>query len=80
MRKIMELYKVKLNERKIEADYHIHWHHIIRSTSGDYQYIEFDFERSLEDIPNAMLTKKNVIMVYNDRNDNIMYKGFVRKI
>jgi len=75
----MKISKISLNERKIENDYHINYSNIRKNKNGNYEFVEFEIDKTLADVPNVMLKGKRTVMVYVIEHGNIFYKGFVRQ-
>jgi len=70
--------KVNFNENKIENDYHVNIKKIIVDKNGKYDFIKFHNPKSLLDMPNFFLTNKNIVLVYEHSNDNIIYRGVIK--
>lgn len=75
----MILKKLDIKNKSIEYDYHVNIDNVKFTKNGQYNFIRFHESLSLMDIPDLLLKNKNIILVYEERDDNIFYTGIARR-
>jgi len=78
----MKMFKIKIDESNIEESHHMDVSNVCQNITGHHLYVRFNKPLHLIDLPEIPLIQndRNVVLVYKNVDDNIMYTGIARRI